>query len=618
MASFIESLFLKKHDGFRNYEIQYPDLPLQGFADVNFFIGPNNSGKSRFLRALSALGDFQYKPGEFSLEDLSKSSQDFRASLEKSLRDLQHSAISMGSIFPRELSRFDHIEALRSDGNDPLKFLIDLVENFAKNQSTEVRYANGNSQSSDSWRYVNAELVRMSTDYLKEVRRIDSLRAPKFRAIYIPILRGLRPFGGLVGKDPYRERTMSDYSLKVNETLEIFTGQLLAKVLESHLLGRKEQREKVQRYQDFLSTEFFGGKVVELVPLQGHDTVSVHVEGESERFIYELGDGMQSVIALTFLPFMEAESAWFLIEEPENYLHPGLQRRLVEQFLSHPVLSRHQYFMTTHSNHLIDVSSEMARSSIFLFRKSEAVDQFRIIPVKAQEKNVLEEIGARASSVFLTNTTVWVEGVTDRKYLRSFLLRLKKELVGSNKDLREDSQYSIAELGGSNLVHFSFSEIDDESLGKIKVSKICSNSFVMVDGDNKNKAQRVETLKKELGESFYVFDVKEIENSLPEIVVRETVGIIFSKSLIHKNLVSTVSRIQAVDYRKEGTGLGEYLDSIFSIDFFKTKTGTLRDKTKFCDLATSWMESNLEKWSLDGEADIVARKILDFIAANNK
>lgn len=49
------------------------------------------------------------------------------------------------------------------------------------------------------------------------------------------------------------------------------------------------------------------------------------------------------------------EEMLFFIEEPELNLHPGLQRKLIEAMLSDE-FSNHQFFLTTHSNHLLDLT----------------------------------------------------------------------------------------------------------------------------------------------------------------------------------------------------------------------------------------------------------------------
>lgn len=185
--------------------------------------------------------------------------------------------------------------------------------------------------------------------------------------------------------------------------------------------------------------------------------------------IYDLGDGLQGLIILTFLAFTQSEHCLFFIEEPDLYMHPGLQRALVETLLDQP---RHQYFMTTHSNHLLDMTLDYSNMSIFLFRKniSDKKVAFTVSNVSLPDTDVLRELGVRSSSVFLTNTTIWVEGITDRRYLRTYMERYLNELESSDKEkfellrtFQEDCHYSFVEYQGAQIVHWSFDAKEDGS-----------------------------------------------------------------------------------------------------------------------------------------------------------
>ena len=89
-------------------------------------------------------------------------------------------------------------------------------------------------------------------------------------------------------------------------------------------------------------------------------------------------------------------------------------------------------------------------------------------------------LGVQNSSVFLSNCTIWVEGITDRHYVKHFLDLHKKE----NKDdpdicdFNEDYHYSFVEYGGNNITHWSF--LDKEET-PINVEKLCGRLFLLAD-----------------------------------------------------------------------------------------------------------------------------------------
>ena len=79
---------------------------------------------------------------------------------------------------------------------------------------------------------------------------------------------------------------------------------------------------------------------------------------------------------------------------------------------------------------------------------------------------LLKELGVQNSSVFLTNATIWVEGITDRLYLRAYMKKYLSELKRSDtsKDkekflkysqLKEDIHYSFVEYQINHSSHFT-------------------------------------------------------------------------------------------------------------------------------------------------------------------
>ena len=77
-------------------------------------------------------------------------------------------------------------------------------------------------------------------------------------------------------------------------------------------------------------SENFFDKRITLIPSQSNGFITVKIGDEIERPIYELGDGIQSIIILTLPLFLnKGNNLLVFIEEPEKLLHPGLQRKLV-------------------------------------------------------------------------------------------------------------------------------------------------------------------------------------------------------------------------------------------------------------------------------------------------
>ena len=276
------------------------------------------------------------------------------------------------------------------------------------------------------------------------------------RRCYLPMLRGMRPplkadMPDLINardNDWYQQRTKQDYfapdDMINNDTQKVFTGLGLYGDLRSRLLAKTQTiRDSVRKYEQFLSSYFFAGQEVILIPVEegNNDVVHIKIGNKEERPIYDLGDGMQSLIICTYPIVTETEpGSLFFLEEPDLCMHPSLQRTFLEVLKTYHRKMGHQFFITTHSNHLLDLLEDNELVSIFSF--SEIADQtlapadssqadsaansqsskpkpsFRIRPSNLRDRQILLELGVRPSATYLANATVWVEGVSDCAYLK--------------------------------------------------------------------------------------------------------------------------------------------------------------------------------------------------------
>ena len=104
---------------------------------------------------------------------------------------------------------------------------------------------------------------------------------------------------------------------------------------------------------------------------------------------------------------------------------------------------------------------------------------FTIENLSEGDNRALELLGVRNSSVFLTNCTIWVEGITDRHYLRHYLKLYAEEHKDDSdfEDFKEDYHYSFVEYGGNNITHWSFLDKETKPIECRKIVwKIIFNS----------------------------------------------------------------------------------------------------------------------------------------------
>lgn len=490
---------------------------------LNFFIGKNNAGKSKFLRTLFT---YNYPSNFYQNKNLVKNLR----ILNKNLNELDKLGYSNNL---SEVKRF--IKEITSKlENNELKELIFL-------NSTLKQMINNSSELLNIMEGFNS--FELSDD---DIQDLDSLFNSKF---YISILRGMRPVSNIENKQPYIERTQKDYfkNIKKFNAKNIITGECLYYELKTHLLGEPEQRELIKQYEQKLSQYFFDNKPITLIPKFGKDEsennidmVHIKIDQDNQFPVSMLGDGLQQVIILTYEAFIKNDKHAFFIEEPELHMHAGMVRQLMNFYLNE---TKHYYFFTTHSNHLLDMADESDQVVIQKFVKQVNNDEsnsveFRIYRCN-RDRDLLASLGVKPSSVYLANCTIWVEGITDRlyitKFMEKFLICLEQknlELYKRYRRFMPNYHYTFVEYAGSNLTHWSFCEdyphlMEDKGLS---AKAIASDTLLIADGDIQNKSTRSQLLASELGkENYLVLKCKETENLLPHSTIIRVAKIRFER-----------------------------------------------------------------------------------------
>ncbi len=94
-------------------------------------------------------------------------------------------------------------------------------------------------------------------------------------------------------------------------------------------------------------------------------------DGDKEIPIESMGDGFKSLIYI-FTELYENESNIILIEEPENYMHPGYIRELIHYIISIANNSEIQLFIITHSKdflYMLTSDNALAENDIEFLKK---------------------------------------------------------------------------------------------------------------------------------------------------------------------------------------------------------------------------------------------------------
>jgi len=618
----LPDIFLLPDDVQKSYNC-YPGIDrLKNLSKVNIFVGPNNTGKSRLLRKLFITQNLAWS-GLLIEKDKSKS--EFIDLLNK-IREIgyqQDRNKEFSTTHGKDCESYYKLDELLENliiNPDAL-----LPEQYKLNKGDTSFYDKIKSFSTDKRSKLAETLKTMTKNVL-----------PKPERIYIPVLRGLRPFQidsdkkeEIKPADLYSMRTEKDYfsekTNKLTENIKLFTGLEMYYRIRASLLGERKRRVFIREYEDFLKVNFFEGKEITIIPKEGEDVLTIKIGNETERSIFNIGDGIQQLMIFTFPMFENKEEkfAQIFIEEPELYLHPGLQRILLNLMTSDQFPNQ-QYFLTTHSNHLLEITQDMEKISIYRFTKilteSKEPDieaKFNIENVSSGNRTLLDCLGVANSSVFLSNCTIWVEGITDRLYIRKYL-ELYNAAHPETKKYSEDLHYSFLEYSGSNIAHYSFLDKEEKP---INFERLCGTIFLICDRDE-DKEERFENLRDVLDDRFHVLDSIEIENLLSKEIIIQIV-----KSY-ESNDVELNSNFTEKTYKKKK--LGRFIEDRVLKDKtrskrirkteggyvhpYSEKSGTIKDKLTFAQKAISYLNDYDD---LSDEAKQLTEKIYAFIDKNN-
>ncbi|MBE7691903.1 ATP-binding protein [Tenacibaculum finnmarkense] len=555
---------------------------------INFFIGANNSGKSRFMRGLLKVAP---KPYEYLCK------QSFFIDLLEELKQIV----------------FDPYEdEILDKYNLSTKRIVTDIPNKTENL---VNYSN---EISESLNLCIKELElddNLSNELIGYVKKLkDIIKETDFtknnkisKKTYIPVLRSLLENPSLVEgafKDTIKKVFFNDNDslpnhLKIDTGLNLWSD--MSKIHNSRNIG------DIENFSNFLSLHFFDNEKVQLLPdRENLKLISIAINNQDFRGINEIGDGVQTIILLLFPIFTAYNNECFYIEEPETNLHPAFQRIFIETLLTNEFLVKKnlKYFFTTHSNHFLDLTLRSDKVSFFQFQKI-AENKHLIKTDIKPNKETLDLLGVNNSSVFLANTSLWVEGPTDRKYLAKFL-----KLYCEEKEkpyLKEDIDFAFFEYGGNLIAHYLFDENqefeDDEIREKINAFANANKIYLLADNDNVAKGS-VKYLRQKNLENlasknpYFKYQntiVKEIENLLSVKVVKDFIPELLKTASSKKTAKNITFKKQ--DYDKEG--IGQFIERILidenipvtDMKKFKAESGTLTNEYK----------NKLANFVIDGE-----------------
>lgn len=471
---------------------------IDEFKHVNVFIGKNNSGKSKFVRAI-ALSEY--------------TSYWHRASLDYS--NLEHNEVIN---LP---SAYENVFTNRSTLSQFMR-----VERFYWAVGRET-----GRQGYYSACEPEKDVESLTRQDRNTIDRVNSILLTKRRSI-APLENYARMYVGAARKiqpESHSEPSFFKPTGNQNKTKLIppqNSGKHMTQLIRRLLYSDNESdREFVEiTLVDELNVIFSPEiKIVRILALEkdGSNRHEIYLIEENQKQVplSQAGEGLATVIiVLAYLHIISKKyvdnkpnKCMFVFEELENNLHATIQRRLFNYLLQFAKHERCIMLITTHSHIALDIFAQDDDAQIIEVTQRDRKTKLRQIKANTDVFSVVSDLGYKASDLLQANCLIWVEGPSDRVYLNHLI-----ELTDA--DLKENVHFQYLFYGGA-LGSSYHSDPDDDgpnSQDFLSMLRVNRNSFFVVDSD-KNAEDSVPAAWKMricegLAQRHWITNGREIEN----------------------------------------------------------------------------------------------------------
>ncbi len=459
-------------------------LTIDNPERINLLIGTNNAGKSNILKFLSIIGH----PDFVRMLDIGFNNQ-HRVSYPFTVDDFRD---------------FIHSNKINfTIGFEP----TELYKKLLGSLSSEVMYVTyeiGNEGGGYVFRPIDSSLHHISEKAAREFEAKRGVTGGSFSD----------RLEGVIGTLHITRQVTFPHVEYLNEFRKITDNKELRTKLNS-IINFDHTTQHLSEKKDLLCAyfkEIFGFDIDIKIP--SVDKEIQLVINKKYTPLSSLGTGYQQVVLIAFL-IITTSAHIVCIDEPELHLHPKAQRALLN------LMSKidKQFFLATHSNHFLDY--EVKDKKIYQITNDGKGSISTEVNNSIGVIKIIDDLGIRASEIYQTNGIIWVEGASDRIYI-------KKWLELKYPDLKEGLQFTFQFYGGKVLSHYAVS--DEEFVEYLNLMVINKNCFIVMDSDKegvysiadlRDTKQRIISECDANGIGYWVTKGKEVENYISERLLSE-------------------------------------------------------------------------------------------------
>ena len=349
-------------------------------------------------------------------------------------------------------------------------------------------------------------------------RPLDLLEHAGDESCYADIIRSIVPWGNIprfVKVDAIRSVEDDEFP---DRDVDLCSGRglptALLRLFNPERSNHARAEARLNKLQGFVRDVMNDPCASLLVSHESHE-ISLKTSDADYLPLESLGTGVTKLVILASIIACN-DNRIICIEEPEIHLHPALQARFMKYLLED---DSNRFIITTHSPTVINYPGvQVAHVS-----KANGVSGCRQLDGLGCVRDLLDDLGVKASDLLQANFVVWVEGPSDRVYLNYWIKRWSDE---HNISLEEGIHYSVMIYGGKLLNALDASTGGEIPSELIFLFRINTHFCVLMDSDKKSSHSGLNSTKRRIidecaqsGAMSWVTWGATIENYIPEDVL---------------------------------------------------------------------------------------------------